>query len=98
MTLLNLVRTNMVNYRFMENLQTEVIELEFTEFSKGFKTISEEDFARILLRYTMLDKSDVEAAVERVKTKIPTEKVSFVIKSFLHSFKPIRFSFILLKC
>jgi hypothetical protein len=34
----------------MENLQTEVIELEFLEFSKGFKTISEEDFARILLR------------------------------------------------
>ncbi|CAF5136922.1 unnamed protein product, partial [Rotaria sp. Silwood1] len=26
--------------RFMENLQTEVLELEFTEFSHGFKTIS----------------------------------------------------------
>ncbi|XP_052089657.1 calcium uptake protein 3, mitochondrial-like isoform X4 [Mytilus californianus] len=60
--------------RFMENLQAEVIELEFMEFSKGFRTISEEDFARILLRYTMLDKSDVEAAVVRVRTRIPTEK------------------------
>lgn len=62
-------------FRFMENLQAEVIELEFMEFSKGLKTISEEDFARILLRYTMLDKSDVEASVERVRSRIPTEKV-----------------------
>ena len=59
----------------MENLQTEVIELEFLEFSKGFKTISEEDFARILLRYTMLSKPDIEAAIERVRKGMPTEKV-----------------------
>ena len=59
----------------MENLQTEVIELEFLEFSKGFKTISEEDFARILLRYTMLSKPDIAAAIERVRKGMPTEKV-----------------------
>lgn len=41
--------------RFMENLQSEVLELEFHEFSKGHNTISEVDFARILLRYTYLD-------------------------------------------
>ena len=41
--------------RFMENLQSEVLELEFHEFSKGHKTISEVDFAKILLRYTYLD-------------------------------------------
>lgn len=40
---------------FMENLQSEVLELEFHEFSKGHNTISEVDFARILLRYTYLD-------------------------------------------
>jgi len=39
----------------MENLQTEVLELEFHEFSKGLDTISEVDFARILLRYTYLE-------------------------------------------
>lgn len=38
----------------MENLQTEVLEMEFNEFSKGAPTISEMDFARILLRYTYL--------------------------------------------
>lgn len=41
--------------RFMENLQHEVLELEFHEFSKGHDTISELDFAKILLRYTQLD-------------------------------------------
>lgn len=39
----------------MENLQQEVLELEFHEFSKGRDTISEIDFAKILLRYTHLD-------------------------------------------
>lgn len=39
----------------MENLQTEVLEMEFQEFAKGASTISEIDFARILLRYTHLD-------------------------------------------
>lgn len=41
--------------KFMENLQSEVLELEFHEFSKGHNTISEVDFAKILLRYTYLD-------------------------------------------
>ena len=40
---------------FMENLQTEVLELEFFEFSKGLSSITELDFAKILLRYTQLD-------------------------------------------
>lgn len=39
----------------MKNLQTEVLELEFHEFSKGHERISEVDFAKILLRYTYLD-------------------------------------------
>ena len=41
-------------HRFMENLQTEVLQIEFNEFSKGLPTISELDFAKILLRYTYL--------------------------------------------
>lgn len=38
----------------MDNLQTEVLELEFYEFSKGNIAITEVDFAKILLRYTYL--------------------------------------------
>ncbi|CAG5120878.1 unnamed protein product [Candidula unifasciata] len=61
-------------HRFMENLQSEVIELEFLEFSKGMSTISEVSFAKILLRYTSLDRSDVEECLERVRKKMPNEK------------------------
>ncbi|KAJ3612276.1 hypothetical protein NHX12_020552 [Muraenolepis orangiensis] len=39
-------------YRFMDNIQTEMLEIEFLNYSKGMTTISEEDFARILLRFT----------------------------------------------
>ena len=39
--------------RFMENLQTEVLELEFAEFSSGLKTITEIEFAQILLRFPL---------------------------------------------
>lgn len=70
----------------MDNLQTEVLELEFTEFSRGMPTISEVDFARILLRYTLVHSSDYEAYIERVHERIPDERViqyfSFVIKFY----------------
>lgn len=50
---------DMINYEqfahFMLNLQTEVLELEFHEFSRGLERISELDFAKIMLRYARLD-------------------------------------------
>ncbi|XP_020562442.1 calcium uptake protein 3, mitochondrial isoform X1 [Oryzias latipes] len=59
-------------YKFMDNLQTEVLEIEFLSFSKGMPTISEEDFARILLRFTNVD--DVTGYLENVRHSIPDEK------------------------
>ncbi|XP_075999593.1 calcium uptake protein 3, mitochondrial isoform X1 [Genypterus blacodes] len=59
-------------YKFMDNLQTEVLEIEFLSYSKGLATISEEDFARILLRYTNVD--DVSGYLENVRHSIPDEK------------------------
>uniref|UniRef100_A0A3Q1AI44 EF-hand domain-containing protein n=1 Tax=Amphiprion ocellaris TaxID=80972 RepID=A0A3Q1AI44_AMPOC len=59
-------------YKFMDNLQTEVLEIEFLSYSKGMPTISEEDFARILLRYTNVD--DVSGYLENVRHSIPDEK------------------------
>ncbi|XP_075751018.1 mitochondrial calcium uptake 3 isoform X6 [Rhipicephalus microplus] len=61
-------------HRFMDNLQTEVLELEFTEFSRGMPSISEVDFARILLRYTYIHSANYEAYIDRVKDRIPEEK------------------------
>ncbi|XP_043282868.1 calcium uptake protein 3, mitochondrial isoform X2 [Venturia canescens] len=52
--------------QFMENLQQEVLELEFHEFSKGHNTISELDFAKILLRYTYLDMDEYDKYLERM--------------------------------
>ncbi|XP_046704661.1 calcium uptake protein 3, mitochondrial isoform X5 [Silurus meridionalis] len=59
-------------YRFMDNLQTEVLEIEFLAYSKGMTTISEEDFARILLRYTTVD--NISSYLENVHQSIPDEK------------------------
>ncbi|MCL4125683.1 UNVERIFIED_CONTAM: hypothetical protein GTU68_057101, partial [Idotea baltica] len=58
---------------FMENLQTEVLEIEFNEFSKGLPTISELDFAKILLRYTYLGSDQYEMYLERLLDRLPEE-------------------------
>ncbi|XP_045487165.1 calcium uptake protein 3, mitochondrial isoform X3 [Pieris rapae] len=55
---------------FMENLQTEVLELEFHEFSKGHETISEVDFAKILLRYTYLDTDEYDMYLDRLLDRV----------------------------
>ena len=59
---------------FMENLQTEVLHMEFGEFSKGAPAISELDFARILLRYTLLNSEDYDNILERLCERLPEEK------------------------
>ncbi|CAG9760436.1 unnamed protein product [Ceutorhynchus assimilis] len=56
--------------KFMLHLQTEVLELEFSEFSKGLPTISEIDFAKILLRYTYLDTDEYDMYLDRLLDRI----------------------------
>ncbi|XP_015437549.1 PREDICTED: calcium uptake protein 3, mitochondrial [Dufourea novaeangliae] len=51
---------------FMENLQQEVLELEFHEYSKGRDTITELDFAKILLRYTYFDTDEYDKYLDRI--------------------------------
>ncbi|XP_022909252.1 calcium uptake protein 3, mitochondrial isoform X1 [Onthophagus taurus] len=66
---------NFENFRkFMLHLQTEVLELEFSEFSRGLPTISELDFARILLRYTYLDTDEYDKYLERLLDRIKVTK------------------------
>ena len=43
-------------FAFIQGLQREVLRAEFLEYSRGLETISEEDFAKLLLRYTNLSK------------------------------------------
>lgn len=63
---------------FMQNLQTEVLEIEFCEFSKGHERISEVDFAKILLRYTYLDTDEYDSYLDRLLDRETKERgVSF---------------------
>ncbi|XP_054846454.1 calcium uptake protein 3, mitochondrial isoform X2 [Eublepharis macularius] len=59
-------------YRFMDNLQTEVLEIEFLSYSNGMNTISEEDFAHILLRYTNVE--NTSSYLENVRCSMPEEQ------------------------
>ncbi|XP_039976445.1 calcium uptake protein 3, mitochondrial isoform X1 [Xiphias gladius] len=61
-------------YKFMDNLQTEVLEIEFLSYSKGMPTISEEDFAQILLRYTKVDDVSRLENLENVRHSMPDEQ------------------------
>lgn len=67
-------------FRFMDNLQTEVLEIEFLTYSKGMTTISEEDFAKILLRFTNVE--NISAYLENVRQCIPDEKVKYARTHF----------------
>ncbi|XP_072762532.1 calcium uptake protein 3, mitochondrial-like isoform X2 [Anoplolepis gracilipes] len=62
--------TNELRYEdfkcFMENLQHEILELEYHEFSKGLSTINELDFAKILLRYTYLEPDEYDKYLDRM--------------------------------
>ncbi|XP_063807737.1 calcium uptake protein 2, mitochondrial isoform X2 [Pseudophryne corroboree] len=69
-------------YRFMENLQTEVQEMEFTQFSKGLNFLRKEDFAEWLLFFTDEENNDIYW--HNVKSRItPGESISLEeFKSF----------------
>ncbi|NXU49593.1 MICU2 protein, partial [Turnix velox] len=55
-------------FRFMENLQTEVQEMEFIKFSKGLSVMRKEDFAEWLLYFT--DEENNEIYWQNVKERI----------------------------
>ena len=55
---------------FMDNLQTEVLAMEYNEFAKGANSITEIDFARILLRYTFLRAEEYEQILDRLVQRL----------------------------
>ncbi|MGH0185482.1 UNVERIFIED_CONTAM: hypothetical protein FKN15_018454 [Acipenser sinensis] len=66
----------------MEDLQAEMQEMEFMQFSKGMDTMRREDFAEWLLHYT--NEEDNEAYWENMRKRIPPgQSISFEeFKSF----------------
>ena len=65
---------------FMENLQNEVLELEFLEFSQGMVIISELDFAEILLRTSAVSTHDAEVYKDRLRERVTDSKVGFMTR------------------
>ncbi|XP_060941935.1 calcium uptake protein 2, mitochondrial isoform X1 [Limanda limanda] len=55
--------------KFMEDLQAEVQEMEFLQFSRGMDTMRREDFAEWLLHYTNVENNDIYW--ENMRKRIP---------------------------
>ncbi len=52
--------------RFSDDLQREILEIEFNEFSKGMNKISPLEFTEILLRYTNFNRQHKENILKRL--------------------------------
>lgn len=73
----------LISARFMEDLQAEMQEMEFMQFSKGMDTMRREDFAEWLLHYT--NEEDNEAYWENMRKRIPPGQVGDLGTSSVHS-------------
>ena len=54
----------------MKDLQREILEIEFNEFSKGMNKITPMEFAEILLRYTEFDRDKRIHLMRKLISKI----------------------------
>ena len=74
----------------MEDLQREVLEIEFNEFSKGMNKISSIEFAEILLRYTDFNQTKKRMHIQRLKslpnafTRVKYFWYYYILKLFLN--------------
>ena len=67
----------------MEDLQTEVLEIEFNEFSKGMNNISPIEFAELLLRYTDFDQTKKMRLIRKLHTKMDVYVKGISFEKFL---------------
>ncbi|KAA0188084.1 EF-hand domain-containing family member A2 [Fasciolopsis buskii] len=56
--------------RFMQNVQTEALDVEFRTYSMGLPSINPEDFAKIILRHTKLSHTDRENRINHLRAKL----------------------------
>uniref|UniRef100_A0AAF5DBZ0 EF-hand domain-containing protein n=1 Tax=Strongyloides stercoralis TaxID=6248 RepID=A0AAF5DBZ0_STRER len=54
---------------FFQQIQRELTEIEFNEFSRGKNEISPVDFARLVLRYSVLNKGSYEDYLKRIQSR-----------------------------
>jgi len=68
--------------KFMQDLQLEVFEMEFMEYSRGMPTIPEDSFARLLLRNTSLEEEEVQKYLDRLCGRLKQRK-GITLEQFL---------------
>ena len=66
----------------MEDLQREVLEIEFNEFSKGMNKISPIEFSEILLRYTNFDQQKKIRLLRKLHGKMDVFSKEITFKKF----------------
>lgn len=69
--------------KFMQDLQLEVFEMEFMEYSRGMPTIPEDSFARLLLRNTSLEEEQVQKYLNRLCKRLKQRK-GITLEQFLN--------------
>ncbi|CAH1973632.1 unnamed protein product [Acanthoscelides obtectus] len=67
--------------KFMRDLQTELLEVEFLEFSRGFEFISEIEFMRLILRYSFLDINEFDEYLDDLLERIQ-EPIGITFREF----------------
>uniref|UniRef100_A0A915CTQ4 Uncharacterized protein n=1 Tax=Ditylenchus dipsaci TaxID=166011 RepID=A0A915CTQ4_9BILA len=67
---------------FYSNLQKELIEIEFEEFARGKSEISSVDFARLVLRYSMLHKNDQSPYIRRIYERCKNADEGITLQQF----------------
>ena len=58
----------------MEDMQQEILEIEFNEFSKGMSKISQIEFAEILLRYTNFEREKKLKLIKKLQQNVNAYK------------------------
>lgn len=68
--------------KFMQDVQLEVLEMEFMEYSRGMPTIPEDSFARLLLRNTSLEEEEIQKYLNRLCSRL-TGRKGITLNQFL---------------
>ncbi|CAI2354767.1 unnamed protein product [Caenorhabditis sp. 36 PRJEB53466] len=68
--------------QFYENLQEELMEIEFYEFARGKSTISPVDFARLILRYSIVNLDDYHKYLQRVQERSADDEEGITLRQW----------------
>uniref|UniRef100_A0A1I7ZXL9 EF-hand domain-containing protein n=1 Tax=Steinernema glaseri TaxID=37863 RepID=A0A1I7ZXL9_9BILA len=67
---------------FYNNLQRELMEIEFHEFARGKTEISPMNFARLVLRYSMIHQDDYTTYINRVQDRSCVDDAGVDLEQF----------------